>query len=291
MVTSFERVNLFIVAGMFNNKVYKENILIKVNFRNCGLDDTCVFCSKCFHATNHDGHDILFSVSPGSGGCCDCGDPEAWKVPLQCNIHSLSTQDNDTHTHLSETTSLDPALLSAIRFTIVSVVDFLLDNFAIAPEEVALNPSTEDLLRENRYQRKQLGRIGVPLDRPTLSLSQNTTIMQDIPMDQTETVEEDVDMDKDNGNANKATGFTSKEQDGELYACIAWNDEAHAFSHVLESIMTATGWDWAKAKRIVDVIHVHVCTGDISYKLCHLTLLLRDEKSLRFQQISKNFEK
>ncbi|CEJ03531.1 hypothetical protein RMCBS344292_17512 [Rhizopus microsporus] len=259
--------------------------------RNCGLDDTCVFCSKCFHATNHDGHDILFSVSPGSGGCCDCGDPEAWKVPLQCNIHSLSIQDNDTHTHLSETTSLDPALLSAIRFTIVSVVDFLLDNFAIAPEEVALNPSTEDLLRENRYQRKQLGRVGVPLDRPTLSLSQNTTIMQDIPMDQTETVEEDVDMDKDNGNANKATSFTGKEQDGELYACIAWNDEAHAFSHVLESIMTATGWDWAKAKHIVDVIHVHVCTGDISYKPCHLTLLFRDEKSLRFQQISKNFEK
>ncbi|KAG0916086.1 hypothetical protein G6F33_002727 [Rhizopus arrhizus] len=227
--------------------------------RNCGLDDTCVFCSKCFHATDHDGHDILFSVSPGSGGCCDCGDPEAWKMPLRCKIHTSDEQDGSTHSEHSGTAALNPALLSAIRLTIVSVIDFLLDNFAIAPAEVTLNPSTDDLLRENRYQRKQLKKIGVPSDVPTITIPQETIAIQDTVMEQVESLEEDVDMDKENGEPKnrKAAGLVNKEQESELYACIAWNDEAHAFSHVLESIMTATGWDWAKAKHIIDVIHVH----------------------------------
>lgn len=224
------------------------------------MDDTCVFCSKCFHATDHDGHDILFSVSPGSGGCCDCGDPEAWKMPLRCKIHTSDEQDGSTHSEHSGTAALNPALLSAIRLTIVSVIDFLLDNFAIAPAEVTLNPSTDDLLRENRYQRKQLKKIGVPSDVPTITIPQETIAIQDTVMEQVESLEEDVDMDKENGEPKnrKAAGSVNKEQESELYACIAWNDEAHAFSHVLESIMTATGWDWAKAKHIIDVIHVHV---------------------------------
>lgn len=56
--------------------------------RNCGLDETCVMCATCFKATEHDGHDISISVTAGSGGCCDCGDAEAWKVPLKCKLHS-----------------------------------------------------------------------------------------------------------------------------------------------------------------------------------------------------------
>jgi hypothetical protein len=58
--------------------------------RHCGLDETCVMCVKCFKATGHDGHDISFSVATGSGGCCDCGDPEAWTVPLDCRFHCPS---------------------------------------------------------------------------------------------------------------------------------------------------------------------------------------------------------
>lgn len=234
-------------------------------FRNCGLDDTCVFCSKCFHATDHDGHDILFSVSPGSGGCCDCGDPEAWKIPLKCNIHSLDKQDEQFNSDCSGADAIDPALLSSVRFTIISVIDFLLDNFAIAPVEVTLNPSTDDLLRENYYQRKQLQKIGVPSDVPTITIPEETA---DIVMEQVDILEEDVDMDKENGQSTKATGMTKEDPEGELYACIAWNDEAHAFSHVLESIITATGWDWAKAKHIIDVIHVHVTITSHADRIC-----------------------
>ncbi|CAO3609919.1 unnamed protein product [Cunninghamella blakesleeana] len=87
-------------------------------------------------------------------------------------------------------------------------------------------------------------------------------------MDIKVTLEEDVDMDKENGTDKQdEKGFewndihnineSDTENPDELYACIAWNDETHAFSHVLESIMSATGYDWERAKKIVDVIHVH----------------------------------
>ncbi|KAK4513088.1 uncharacterized protein ATC70_000126 [Mucor velutinosus] len=234
--------------------------------RNCGLDDTCVFCSKCFHATNHDGHDILFSVSPGSGGCCDCGDPEAWKIPLQCNIHTSTCRNNTDGT---ERDALDPKLIHAMRSTIACVLNFLLDTFALAPDEVALNASTEDLMRENQEQRNTLSRMGIPAQLP----NNNDTDMENVtPHTEAaaarlaaalgqEEQQEDIDMDKENAATHiklePVDTEQEEEKDGELYACIAWNDEAHAFSHVLESIMTATGWDWDKAKQIVDVIHVH----------------------------------
>ncbi|KAI8373902.1 hypothetical protein BD560DRAFT_350498 [Blakeslea trispora] len=220
--------------------------------RNCGLDDTCVFCSKCFHATDHDGHDILFSVSPGSGGCCDCGDPEAWKIPLQCKIHSSEHHSTESD-FVSNQASVDPALIDSIRTTIASVLNFLLDTFALAPDEVALNLSTEVLIKNNQEQRTILTRMGIPHQTDI-----NTSILV--------RPEEDVDMDKESddikqdilyGSSSTTHTVTKEEGEKELYACIAWNDEAHAFSHVLESIMTATGWQWQKAKQIVDVIHVH----------------------------------
>ncbi|KAI8369913.1 hypothetical protein EDC96DRAFT_503828 [Choanephora cucurbitarum] len=219
--------------------------------RNCGLDDTCVFCSKCFHATDHDGHDILFSVSPGSGGCCDCGDPEAWKVPLQCKIHS----SEHTYAKLdigSERASIDPALVDSIRATMASVLNFLLDTFALAPDEVVLNSSTEELIRENQEQRTILNRMGIPNQTGLINTATPNRLEE----------EDDVDMDKENDDVRQDThhsnpSIPTKEGEKELYACIAWNDEAHAFSHVLESLMTATGWEWQKAKQIVDVIHVH----------------------------------
>lgn len=54
---------------------------------DCGLDDTCVLCAQCFKASDHNGHNTSFHYSKGSGGCCDCGDSEAWKVEQTCTIH------------------------------------------------------------------------------------------------------------------------------------------------------------------------------------------------------------
>ncbi|SPO19704.1 related to ubiquitin-protein ligase e3 component [Ustilago trichophora] len=71
--------------------------------RDCGLDDTCVQCAPCFQASIHakEGHDVVFSVSSSSGGCCDCGDPEAWKQDVCCRYHSdASTAENAATTDM-----------------------------------------------------------------------------------------------------------------------------------------------------------------------------------------------
>lgn len=63
------------------------------NCRTCQTDGTCVLCDECFRNSDHKGHDVLFHrTSPG--GCCDCGDPEAWAVEGCCDKHRpISSSD------------------------------------------------------------------------------------------------------------------------------------------------------------------------------------------------------
>ena len=56
------------------------------NCRTCQYDNTCVLCDTCFQQSDHEGHDVTFhKTSPG--GCCDCGDLEAWKIGGCCPLH------------------------------------------------------------------------------------------------------------------------------------------------------------------------------------------------------------
>ena len=45
--------------------------------RTCQSDETCVLCHECFSNSNHEGHDVAFYHAQ-AGGCCDCGDADAW---------------------------------------------------------------------------------------------------------------------------------------------------------------------------------------------------------------------
>src|SRR5438045_1308894 len=56
--------------------------------KTCSIDDTCVLCSKCYDASDHPGHMVYVNISPGNSGCCDCGDAEAWRIPVNCAIHT-----------------------------------------------------------------------------------------------------------------------------------------------------------------------------------------------------------
>lgn len=56
------------------------------NCRTCQTDPTCVICDECFRHSDHTGHDVFFHrTSPG--GCCDCGDAEAWNSAGCCDKH------------------------------------------------------------------------------------------------------------------------------------------------------------------------------------------------------------
>jgi len=56
------------------------------NCRTCQADATCVVCDNCFRNSDHQGHEVYFHRTT-PGGCCDCGDAEAWKSQGCCDQH------------------------------------------------------------------------------------------------------------------------------------------------------------------------------------------------------------
>ncbi|KAG1126016.1 hypothetical protein G6F42_008189 [Rhizopus arrhizus] len=131
--------------------------------RNCGFDDTCVMCSKCFHSTDHEGHDVKIWIGRGAG-CCDCGDPEAWKVPLHCKIHSLdpsSTQIPSKPTQLKPLSSVPSSVLNSIQETINVVMDYILETFAASPEDV-MSIGNVDSIKKDCADSHQA--LGLPVD-------------------------------------------------------------------------------------------------------------------------------
>jgi len=57
----------------------------------CGLSDSSCQCVHCFDPDDHVGHDFrLYSSS--AGGCCDCGDPQAWRESGFCARHRRSAE-------------------------------------------------------------------------------------------------------------------------------------------------------------------------------------------------------
>ncbi|XP_076237456.1 ubr1 ubiquitin ligase [Calliopsis andreniformis] len=65
------------------------------NCRECGMDLTCVLCVDCFKQSAHRNHKYKMGTSSG-GGCCDCGDTEAWKSEPFCNIHKAGSQAKES---------------------------------------------------------------------------------------------------------------------------------------------------------------------------------------------------
>eukprot|EP00605_Chrysophyceae_sp_TOSAG23-4_P002056 GSChrysophyteH1.ASY1.ANO1.2277.1 assembled CDS len=63
--------------------------------RQCAKDVTCVQCNSCFKQSDHEGHEVYFHRATASGGCCDCGDPEAWAVGGNCSKHTGEISDLD----------------------------------------------------------------------------------------------------------------------------------------------------------------------------------------------------
>ena len=79
------------------------------NCRTCQTDSTCVICDTCFRNSNHDGHEVYFHRTT-PGGCCDCGDAEAWRLEGCCESHRPQTDE------VVETNTEDPE--EAVRMAI-----------------------------------------------------------------------------------------------------------------------------------------------------------------------------
>ncbi|KAJ1566168.1 hypothetical protein HK096_002677 [Nowakowskiella sp. JEL0078] len=110
---------------------------------NCAKDDTCVLCSHCFFETDHEGHETSFSMS-NMGGSCDCEDPEAWKVKLNCKYHSISpNEQTEVKKH-----PLPADLKESFKKTIATVLDFIIDTVDFALPLEKFMPQSEKDIRE-----------------------------------------------------------------------------------------------------------------------------------------------
>jgi len=93
---------------------FKKNDIVWV-CRTCQSDETCVLCHECFSNSNHEGHDVSF-YHASAGGCCDCGDADAWRPSGFCHKHGPK-KDGDS----SLSISAEPSVLGSVH----AIADYL----------------------------------------------------------------------------------------------------------------------------------------------------------------------
>lgn len=86
--------------------------------RECGMDATCVLCVDCFKKSVHRNHKYKMGTSSG-GGCCDCGDIEAWKQDPYCDIHMQGL-----HKRQSDSSALPENMAERARITFTAVLRY-----------------------------------------------------------------------------------------------------------------------------------------------------------------------
>ncbi|GBF65143.1 E3 ubiquitin-protein ligase [Trichophyton mentagrophytes] len=116
----------------------------------CSVDETCCLCNRCFNASDHSGHKFAFFVSSGHSGCCDCGDEEAFRIPVNCAIHTaFETDDKDKNKKKKKDENPVPEMLVAyIRMTMARVLDYFCDVISCSPEQLRL-PKSEAGIRQD----------------------------------------------------------------------------------------------------------------------------------------------
>ncbi|KIK56391.1 hypothetical protein GYMLUDRAFT_1016120 [Collybiopsis luxurians FD-317 M1] len=139
--------------------------------KDCALDDSCVLCSRCFHATDHRGHNVSFFIAQQSGGCCDCGDDEAWRASINCPYHPPAPPTSEIAVPPSSSSetpraipknisgsipppaknypyrvTVPPDLRELMSRTVGYALDFILDTLDFSPDDPSV-PSNEADLR------------------------------------------------------------------------------------------------------------------------------------------------
>ncbi|KAJ2745977.1 E3 ubiquitin-protein ligase ubr1 [Coemansia sp. BCRC 34301] len=182
--------------------------------KNCSMDDTCVLCTRCFQATDHSGHDTSFSVNSGTGGCCDCGDPEAWKIPLRCRHHSSLDELEEAGLEAIISSAGAPfvsgynnnecpsSVRRSIELTIAVVLEFILETFATSPVNLSAQFDEASIVEDAR-------------------------------------------------NASFAIGDDEPQT---KFALVLWNDEVHSFQDVIDQCTEALQCSMAEAKRIAETV-------------------------------------
>jgi hypothetical protein len=91
--------------------------------KDCGLSDSSCMCVDCFDPALHEGHNYRLYRST-SGGCCDCGDPMAWRATGFCVRH--------TGDESAAETALAPQMRRRLEKSVRAVLTFLQQRVASA---------------------------------------------------------------------------------------------------------------------------------------------------------------
>eukprot|EP00624_Nannochloropsis_granulata_P007695 evm.model.NODE_9035_length_8968_cov_20.147301.2 len=94
---------------------FKRNDIVWI-CKDCQKDETCVLCNECFRNSQHEGHEVYFYHTQ-AGGCCDCGDEDAWDRQGFCHRHGQDGDDPLSH--------LPPSFIAACRWVMARSVGFL----------------------------------------------------------------------------------------------------------------------------------------------------------------------
>ncbi|XP_014208989.1 E3 ubiquitin-protein ligase UBR2 [Copidosoma floridanum] len=116
--------------------------------RECGMDSTCVLCVDCFKQSAHKNHKYKMGISIG-GGCCDCGDVEAWKKEPFCKIHLVGIEVKDAPSN-----RLPDDMSERAAITFQAVLKYCYDLLSMEhspglPADLCVKESTDDLYSKN----------------------------------------------------------------------------------------------------------------------------------------------
>ncbi|KAI6020986.1 hypothetical protein BKA83DRAFT_4293656 [Pisolithus microcarpus] len=193
--------------------------------KDCALDESCVLCSRCFRASNHENHNVSFFIAQQSGGCCDCGDPEAWRRSLQCPYHPvLQDAEELSHTSLNTpdtTPRTAPRCIS--EADIPPVPDF--------PFRAPCPPELRDVMGRT---------IGYALDflLDTLDYSPDEPTIPD-------------------NEADLRLQPSADPMQKDQYCVILWNDDKHSFDEVIQLLCDTTNRDRKEAAAVAHVVDEH----------------------------------
>mmetsp|Transcript_14841 Transcript_14841/g.41321 ORF Transcript_14841/g.41321 Transcript_14841/m.41321 type:complete len:2002 (-) Transcript_14841:1881-7886(-) len=144
---------------------FKKNDIVWV-CRTCQADETCVLCHACYKGSNHEGHDVAFYHAQ-AGGCCDCGDPDAWDPAGFCDKHgpaaSVAWERAIADGNDDESGTLGPLsgnMIFRVQGMVPAAVDWLVQYVATAAEE-GFARTEED---ETRAQSEQQQASSVPME-------------------------------------------------------------------------------------------------------------------------------
>jgi len=111
---------------------FRKNDIVWV-CRTCQADETCVLCHACWSDSDHVGHDASFYHAQ-AGGCCDCGDPDAWDKRGFCSHHGCQFDAADDPLNVDPNGYLQGVpwrVVAHTRGTVGACLDWLVEEVAV----------------------------------------------------------------------------------------------------------------------------------------------------------------